>query len=158
MAANHRRLVAWVAWTAGCLCASALFSGCEPQRDSTYYVQLVNPEPGESVGLTPTLTWRIEDYTPGETYHVLVRADVAENPLDEYYGHEFDTGWHSGQMQHATIVLPKERYGNAKVWWAVRVWDSHGTEYVCRDRTWWFYAIEGHHGGGSGSGCTTCNP
>jgi hypothetical protein len=103
--------------------------------------------------MSPTLTWRIENYTEGETYHVLIRTDVAENPLDQYYGHEFDTGWHSGQTQHATIALPHDRYRNAKVFWAVRVWDSHGTEYVCRDTTWWFWAIPK---AGNGGGCTTC--
>ena len=121
------------------LCAAFCLVGCEvPGSTTAYSVQLLDPRPGVTTGLAPTLVWRIVDYTPGETYHVLIRTDLGTDPLDEYYADEFDTGWHSEQTQQARIVLSRARYRHAKVWWSVRVWDSKGTEYVCRDVNWWF--------------------
>jgi len=137
-------------------CAALCLTACELTIDEPYSVRLVSPEPGNSVNLSPVLVWRIEDYTPGETYHVLVRTDFGNEPLDKYYADEFDTGWHSGQTQQARIRLQETRYRYAKVWWAVRVWDSKGTEYVCRQENWWFHVIPEDHSDDDDGDCTSC--
>jgi len=135
-------------------CAALCLVGCEVPGTSDYSVQLLTPRPGTTAGLSPTFTWRIVDYTPGETYHVLLRTDLGTEPLDDYYEDEFDTGWHSGQTQQVRINLPRRRYRHAKVWWSIRVWDSKGTEYVCKDENWWFHvSTEDTAPGGS---CTSC--
>lgn len=120
------------------VCAGLCLVGCEPSVGPTYSVQLLTPRAGTTTGLSPLFTWRIVDYVPGETYHVLIRTDLGTEPLDEYYEDEFDTGWHSGQTQQTRINLPRARYRHAKVWWSIRVWDSLGIEYTCRDKNWWF--------------------
>lgn len=80
---------------------------------------------GESVGLTVTFRWHVEDAEAGDVYRYKVLLDKGQNACDGGIEEEFDAKTETCLR----VELSSPRYTNESVDFAIRATDSQGRTY-----------------------------